>query len=582
MTDWAWCKEGMNQIWNNDFDGADSRFVGKSKTDPRCALYYSESAFVKSWLTQDYEMAFKRLENSRDVSQRVLDSFKQDGYASLRRLSGSSTKSQGPPPTEKEKAENALIALDARVCLAESLFFLAIMLSLRGSKVKAVYTLRKSWKAMEQSQKDSKSVDGVDSELLFTIKYGIGVFYFVLGLIPKRFLSVIQMAGFKADKATGLQYCEEVYDQGSLRSQLAGMTLLVNNLLVPRGLSDITEQLNKAEVICKAMIEKSPNSSVVYLMNSHLERKRCQVDEGVQMMEKSLQAADSFKNDANFIKYELANCYCMRLEWNKAVEFFMPLTSLKTFHLRAFSHLQLAGCYFMMGESAKGMAILDQVPSAAQKSSYDQLVCKVARRYKSNGGAFCALELMYIRRDLPKMLKYADTILAAIEKCALTTKANEQVDVKKLKAAKPSKMASMKAKLTNPDALPSDHHADDCAAYWLLKGSVLKEQKKYVEAAEGLRTVIDLKEVVTQKFYLAYCHYELGEALYGQGKLDEASEMMRACSSYSGYDFEDPLKSRLRVTMDQINAERKAKGLGEVELEENEPAVEVDESDKDL
>lgn len=46
--------------------------------------------------------------------------------------------------------------------------------------------------------------------------------------------------------------------------------------------------------------------------------------------------------------------------------------------------------------------------------------------------------------------------------------------------------------------------------------------------------------------------YELGESYYIDGKLDDAEDAMKRCSKISGYDWEDPLRVRLRVSMDHL------------------------------
>lgn len=68
--------------------------------------------------------------------------------------------------------------------------------------------------------------------------------------------------------------------------------------------------------------------------------------------------------------------------------------------------------------------------------------------------------------------------------------------------------------------------------------------------------------------YAPYCLYELGESYYILGNNKEAEELMKACSKFrqlififfkhdfilynSSYNWEDPLRVRLRVTMDQL------------------------------
>jgi len=61
-----------------------------------------------------------------------------------------------------------------------------------------------------------------------------------------------------------------------------------------------------------------------------------------------------------------------------------------------------------------------------------------------------------------------------------------------------------------------------------------------------------MQDILNEKLYVPYCLYELGESYYVKGLTKEAEEMMHKCSKISGYDWEDPLKIRLKVTMDQL------------------------------
>jgi len=99
---------------------------------------------------------------------------------------------------------------------------------------------------------------------------------------------------------------------------------------------------------------------------------------------------------------------------------------------------------------------------------------------------------------------------------------------------------------------PNDYSLDDRASYLLLKGAIVKSLSKQDEAIECFREVIDMQEHLLEKLYVPYCLYELGESYYIKGSLKEAEDCMKRCSKFSGYDWEDPLRVRLRVTMDQL------------------------------
>ena len=82
---------------------------------------------------------------------------------------------------------------------------------------------------------------------------------------------------------------------------------------------------------------------------------------------------------------------------------------------------------------------------------------------------------------------------------------------------------------------------------------MLKSLDKNNEAIDCFKEVVEvLPDLVTEKLYIPYCLYELGESYYINNQLKEAEEAMKKCAKYSGYDWEDPLKIRLRVTMEQL------------------------------
>lgn len=54
-----------------------------------------------------------------------------------------------------------------------------------------------------------------------------------------------------------------------------------------------------------------------------------------------------------------------------------------------------------------------------KKSSFDNMAIRQAKRYLANGGSFAALELLYIRRDLAKMIPIMDEVLKQLEEVVM-------------------------------------------------------------------------------------------------------------------------------------------------------------------
>jgi len=553
--------EGINFIWNNKFSEAEQIFATKKDTNPRHALHYAEVAFLRSFITadtNDTETAVSRLKAAKKLAEHNLKYFEKGAVP--------------PNITVADKAEFANVFLDCRVVFGDTLYMLAVLQLTRDSKLKGALNMRKSWKVFEESLKavqDSK--DHVhNEELVRCLNFGAGFFFFAMSIIPQKFLKLVELIGFRADRDLGLKYIRDCHDSGGIRAPFATIVLLFNNLLLPRGLANPAKYLREADVLIKESLIKYPEGSLIQVMGSHCARKQCDIDGGIKFMEEAIDNCKSLNASPLIYKYELANCFAMKLNWAEAAKHFEPLVNEEKFQVRALCALQLAGCYHMMGEREKANAMFKRVPAIAKKnSSVDPIVEHQAARFANNGAWFSAFEMLYIRRDLAKMERNIPEILQLLEKHAGNTNALKPVTVdvnaKKGFAGFANKLSSLSIGKPKKEE-PVDYSIDDRAVYLLIKGALLKSAEKIDEAIECFREVIRLEPVIREKYYVPYCLFEFGECMYQKGNLKEAQEAMKKCNNISGYDWEDPLKVRLRVTIDQL----KKGGVSDADLDEEE------------
>jgi len=448
------------------------------------------------------------------------------------------------------------------------LYMLAVLQLTRDSKLKGAFNMRKSWKVFEESLKVVKeSKEQIhDEDLVRCLHFGAGFFFFAMSIIPQKFLKLVELVGFRADRDLGLKYIRNCHDAGGVRAPFATIVLLFNNLLLPRGLANPAKYLREADALIKESLVKYPEGSLIQVMGSHCARKQCNIDEGIKFMEDAIENCKSLNASPLIYKYELANCFAMKLNWAEAAKHFEPLVNEEKFQVRALCALQLACCYHMMGDRDNSSALFGRMPAYIKKnSSVDPIVAHQAARYLSNGGWFSAFELLYLRRDLAKMERQVPEILQLLEKQAANTNALKPITVdvnsKKGFAGFANKLSALS--ISKPKKEEVDHSIDDRAAYLMIKGALLKSTEKADDAIQCFREVIRLEPVLREKYYVPYCLFELGESLYHKGNLKEAQEVMKKCNNISGYDWEDPLKVRLRVTIDQLK-----KG-GVVDLDED-------------
>jgi len=536
---------GIDLIWNNKFDEADKLFETK-KESPRYALHYAESAFLRSFITADVEdtqLALQRLKFCKNLAEEQMK------------------------PHERVTPLSKADLLDTRIAYGDALYMIAILQMTRDAKIKGAFNLRKSWKVFEKALKESKEQKDLDIEITKSLHFGAGFFLFAMSIIPQKFLKLVELAGFKADRDAGLHYLKEVQKDGGIRGPFATMLLLFNNLLLPRGLANADSYLIEADQLIQESLKKYPEGSLFHVMGSHCARKQCNIEKGIKLMDVALENSKTLKPPLIY-RYELANCYCMTLDFHKAAEIYAPLIDVTQFQVRILCSLQLAGCYVMTGETGKATQLFQKLANTSTKSSLDNIVIRQAKRYVNNGGFFAAFELLYLRRDLAKMIPIMKDVLEKLDKMASSTKGKMTTtpvqESKKSSALKIPGMGKLGGqisfgfnKMANPfmkkGNQPTDTTYDDRAAYLLLRGSIVKALGKHDEAVNCFREVVDiLADLVTEKLYIPYCLYELGECYYIAGQIKDAEEMMKRCGKYSGYDWEDPLRVRLKVTMEQL------------------------------
>src|SRR5689334_9005681 len=80
--------------------------------------------------------------------------------------------------------------------------------------------------------------------LIRCLQFGAGFFLFAISIIPAKFLKLVELAGFKADRDGGLHYIRDAHKSNGIRAPFATMLLLFNNLLLPRGLANVSSYVS--------------------------------------------------------------------------------------------------------------------------------------------------------------------------------------------------------------------------------------------------------------------------------------------------------------------------------------------------
>ena len=97
-------------------------------------------------------------------------------------------------------------------------------------------------------------------------------------------------------------------------------------------------------------------------------------------MQDALANCSGLEREPLIFKYELANCYCMKLDWEKAIEQFNPLVKEEKFQVRIICGLQLGGAYMMAGQPQKAFELFQLIQTwPGKKSQFDQIAQRQAK-----------------------------------------------------------------------------------------------------------------------------------------------------------------------------------------------------------
>ncbi|KAF9969020.1 hypothetical protein BGZ73_008839, partial [Actinomortierella ambigua] len=106
-----------------------------------------------------------------------------------------------------------------------------------------------------------------------TMTYGIGLFYFILSIVPKSFHPVLKTIGLQPDHEQGIQNLERIFERRNSQAPFAALFLMINYLFLPRGIADPSISLDRAGVILNRCLKSCPNGSCFLLMACHHSRK---------------------------------------------------------------------------------------------------------------------------------------------------------------------------------------------------------------------------------------------------------------------------------------------------------------------
>ncbi|EPY29727.1 tetratricopeptidedomain 39C [Angomonas deanei] len=470
-----------------------------------------------------------------DDEDEVPDSPEKDALKSKRELAKEKKKKKKAFKSNLKAAEksgqsfNDIWKLECDVIYADALLVRAIIQLMMNSYLKGGINLRKAWGCyhtlIDIVEKDTEK--RIPRELEMCIKFGAGLFYTFLALVPANLMKLLSIIGFISDKDLGEQYLTEVFESNSIRSPHAALILCTLYLFLPTGLGDVNVALDRAKRVLETMNERYPQNT--YFLG--IPTSTTETGDTAPAVNCITVAADNAERVGLvplLIRYLHADTLFMDQQWKDALQKYLALLDYFKKENITFAYtgqivLSVAACYVMTGNSKEAMSWIQKVQTMFNpKSKNDSVSPRFAKRVIANPRLLplSAVYMLYINRDLAHMN-------------------NEQG----LRVKSEMKRVIEGADLSGPEA---ENMRD------LFFGVIEKGIDNKEEAAKLFKGIISKEKTIPQELMiLPFTYYELGELEYRRGDLKKAKELFEKGSKIKG-DGNDTLSNRYSIALKQL------------------------------
>ncbi|KAG9069233.1 hypothetical protein KI688_010130 [Linnemannia hyalina] len=179
--------------------------------------------------------------------------------------------------------------------------------------------LRDQAKAAEDLKTAVSVLEDVEDYLM----YGMGLFYFIVTVVPKSLLPALRTIGLQSNHELGIKNLEAVFARKNGRAPFAGLYLLINYLFLPRGMEDASISLGRASEIVAECLKTCPNGSSYLLMACHHARKTGNmIPDALNHITRGIQTCEAAAIPSINYRFELGLTFFIHQEFGKAADVF--------------------------------------------------------------------------------------------------------------------------------------------------------------------------------------------------------------------------------------------------------------------
>lgn len=529
INNWATYYKAYQLVWNCKWKESEQLLKPKLQTDPWSGYLYFYVAFWRALRinTQEhFEQAHMRCDR--------LQSFVENAQSAA-------SSAEGLTEAQKKAKHIELTILLGLIFSARG-----ILHALRASSVKAGYNIRKGWKSCEEAveliaaAKAAHSDFVLDSHAEATLDFGLGIFQFGTSLAPKDLQWLASTLGFSA-KRTTVELMRSYEREGYMKNEAAlGLSMIYQFIY-----SDFTKGLQIFDDL-KLYYTDSPVMNLffgTFIRLSGDTKKALNLYQNARMCAEGLQECGQLAATAS---YQTAQCHMMMGEYAEAVKHFeIYMKETINNENKAYAALSYGLCLWQLTPGAE-----ERVETLFLNKMIR--LFKPIPQWKQEGDPYGDWAVKQTARFLKirKFDRWQEIFLLALN---FHEAKNYELAWKTLLPAKELIIE------------PAFRAANLWVSFLWLKGSCMRGMGNHVEAKYSFEKALHLESKTNTDglFAIVYSCLELAEMANQIQDIEEAKKWSTRAKTYSGYDWEAAVQTRLHFLDDSITVKEIAKNEAE-------------------
>jgi len=510
-------------LWKTDITGAEKVIQEKQ------AEYYAEKK-TNLWLDlTSVEIAFWKISLEGDSSENKKQLEKQ--LEKLEKLADWLTEEHNPDSIgtrvgnffSSKTADNVkyLQFLDGLVVISFWHFIMALWNFRLEERVKGAYHFQRCWSKLSESMELLKRIEKlsikVDPAILGMIDFGVGLYHFVISLIPPSLQIITTIAGFEADREKAIEELNRCISSGCVWAPIAMMFLVVMKHFFLDEKEDAVKLLDKIK-------ESYPKAATTCYFSGFMGKMNGELVNAIGYFREVEKMVPNNEKMILSMNYQIGYTFFLLNDWENVIVHFEkflqgPVKEDIDKALRPYASYILGFSYWITSPNDpenKKITIEKIVKlyiSAKEWVRPDESFDKYAKRKMSEfiqKKCFDEFDELFVPAEASREGKQFQKCLEILEKMSLL--------------------------LEKPE---NSTKREYFGIYNYLKGSCLKGVKNYEEGAQTLRKAIAENGKITKETWIVPLSWlVLAEMTMEQKQWTEASSYFDKLKDFKDYDWD--------------------------------------------